>query len=265
MDSRLSWPNSTMLKVRLVCYVSESLGTCEISDCNHYSLMMKSKPWSSFVLHFPFHSIIIICKKSWERKIQGDEIKHWLIRVDLSSWAAFLSLKDSWKEGIFLLETEDWEDFASLSTFSKASWLMSISLEGCRLTQSSLCVHGAGWCPRARRIFTWAQCCCKIAYQAFILQVPQLQPVPRVNRRAKVHPAPISTDASICCYSCGACWPLYHVDAAADWVQSSSGSSYHLGAVTKLQIVLSGPNSSSPARNEDVWVAGVQDAASALQ
>lgn len=101
MDSRLSWPNSMMLKVRLVCYMSESLGTCETSNCNHYSLMMKSKPWSSFVPHFPFHGIIIICKKSWERKIQGDEIKHWLIHVDLFSWAAFFVFKRLLKAGNF--------------------------------------------------------------------------------------------------------------------------------------------------------------------
>lgn len=36
-----------------------------------------------FVSHFPFHGIIIICKKRAEGKKNsgGDEIKHWLIHV----------------------------------------------------------------------------------------------------------------------------------------------------------------------------------------
>lgn len=83
MDSGLSWPNSALLEDRRVCYMSESLSTCGISKCSHDSLMMKIKPWSSFVPHLPFHGIIIICKKSLEHKIQGDEIKHWFIHVDL--------------------------------------------------------------------------------------------------------------------------------------------------------------------------------------
>lgn len=144
MDSRLSWPNSTMLKVRLVCYVSESLGTCEISDCNHYSLMMKSKPWSSFVPHFPFHSIIIICKKSWERKIQGDEIKHWLIRVDLSSWAAFFVFKRLLKGGNF--PSWDWglRRFCFPFNFFKG-FMADEYLPGRMQTDSKLSVCAWSW------------------------------------------------------------------------------------------------------------------------
>lgn len=61
-----------------------------------------------FVPYFPFHGIIIICKKSWGHKIQGDEIKHCLIHVDhffFFSWDAFYfwSLKDPWKRELFFL------------------------------------------------------------------------------------------------------------------------------------------------------------------
>lgn len=151
MDSGLSWPNSVMLKDRLVCYMSESLSTCEISNYSRDSLMMKTKPWSSFVPYFPFHGIIIICKKSWEHKIQGHEIKHWLIHVDLFfSELLFLVFKRPLEAGSF--PPWDWglRRFYFLLNSVKG-FMADECLPGWVLTDSSTRV---GWCLRERRVFT---------------------------------------------------------------------------------------------------------------
>lgn len=85
-----------------------------------------------FVPQFPFHGIIIIRKRSWgqKKKNQGDEIKHWLIHVDHFFFFLrffFLIFKRPLKEGIFLLETEDWEGFLPFQLCQRLhGWLVCL-------------------------------------------------------------------------------------------------------------------------------------------